>query len=70
MEKKSNKEILRLFGDEKCMLEVIAKRKKAWIGHVVRGDGLSNLVTERRIEDKRPKGRPRMGMIDDIMMES
>ena len=36
-EKKSNEEILRLVGEERCMLEVIAKRKKAWIGHVVRG---------------------------------
>ena len=28
------------------MLEVIAKRKKTWIGHVVRGDGLLKLVIE------------------------
>ena len=52
------------------MLEVIAKRKKAWIGHVMRGDGLLKLVIEGRIEDKRPNSRPRMGMIDDIMMGS
>ena len=52
------------------MLEVIAKRKKAWIGHVVRGDGLLKLVIEGRMEGKRSKGRPRMGMIDNIMMGS
>ena len=69
-EKKSNEEVLRLVGEERCMLEVIAKRKKAWIGHVVRGDGLLKLVIEGRMEGKRPRGRPRMGMIDDIMMGS
>ena len=36
-EKKSNEEILRLVGEERCMLKVIAKRKKAWSGYVVRG---------------------------------
>ena len=45
------------------MLEVIVKRKKAWIGHVVRGDGLLKLVIEGRMEDKRSMGRPRMGMM-------
>ena len=49
------------------MLEVIAKRKKAWIGHVVRGDGLLKVIEGR---SKRPRGRPRMGMMDDIMMGS
>src|SRR5271163_39453 len=69
-ERKSNEEILRLVGEERCMLEVIAKRKKVWIGHVVRGDGLLKLVIEGRMEGKRSKGRPRMGMIDGIIMES
>ena len=39
-EKKSNEEILRLVEEERCMLEVIAKSKKARISHVVRGDRL------------------------------
>src|SRR5277367_3819718 len=69
-EKKSNEEILRLVGEERRMLEVIAKRQKACIGHVVRGDGLLKLVTEGRMEGKRQKGRPRMTMTHDIMMKS
>ena len=36
-------------------------------GHVVRGDGLLKLVLEGRMENKRPRGRPRIGMIDDLM---
>ena len=72
-EKKNNEEIFRLVGEDKCMLEVVIdKSKKAWIGHVVRGDGLLKLtlVIERRMEGKRLRGRPRIGMIDDIMMGS
>ena len=52
------------------MLKAITKRKKAWISHAVRGDGLLKLVIEERMEGKRPKGRLRMGMIDDTMMGS
>ena len=38
MEKKSNEEIRMLVGEERCLLEVIAKRKKAWIiRRVLRG---------------------------------
>jgi len=52
------------------VLEVISKRKKAWIDHVVRVDEMLKLVIGGRMEGRRPKGRPRMGMIDDIMMGS
>ena len=37
---------------------------------MVRGDGLWKLVIEGRMEGKRPRGRPRTGMIDDILMGS
>src|SRR5271168_211386 len=61
-------EMDRLPAFERCMLDAIAKRKKAWIGHVVRGDGLLKLVIEGRMEGKRPRGRPRMGVIDYIVL--
>ena len=32
----------------------------------MRGDGLIKLVLEGRMERKRPRGRPRIGMIDDL----
>ena len=70
MKRIRNEEVLRLVGEERCMLEVITKRKKDWIGHGMRGDKLLKLVIEGRMEGKRPKGRPRMGMMDDIMMGS
>ena len=45
----------------------IIRRKKNWIGHVVRGEGLLKVVLEGRMEGKRPRGRPRMGMIDELI---
>ena len=42
-------------------------KKKNWIGHVLRGNGLLRDVLEGRMLEKRPKGRPRIGMIDDLM---
>jgi len=48
----------------------MAKRKKAWISHAVRGDGLLKLVIEERMEGKRPRGRLSIDMIDDILRGS
>ena len=47
--------------------EIIVRRKKNWIRHVVRVDWLLKLVLERRIENERARGRPKIGVIDDLM---
>jgi hypothetical protein len=52
--------------EERSLVETIVKRKKNWIGHVVRGVGLLKDVLEGIIEGKRPRGRARMGMIDKL----
>jgi hypothetical protein len=65
-DKKTNEEILSLVDEERCLMKTIIKRKKDWIGHVVRGDNLLKQVLEGRMEGKKPRGRPRMGMIDDL----
>ena len=38
-EKRTDEEVLKLIG-EKRMGEVIVQRKKNWIGHIIRYDGL------------------------------
>ena len=65
-DKKTNEEVLVAVGEERCFVQAIVKRKKNWIGHVVRGNSLSKLVIEGRMVGKKPRGRPRMGMIDDL----
>ena len=37
MKRRSIEEVLRLVEEQRCMFEVIAKRKKAWIGPVMTG---------------------------------
>ena len=42
--------MLEAVGEGKRIIETIERRKKNWIGHVVRGDGLSKVVLKGRIE--------------------
>src|SRR5258708_39887187 len=69
MDKKSNEEVLTIVNENRCLIRTIYQRKKNWIGHVLRGDGLLRDVLEGRMLGKRlPRGRrPRRGMIDDLM---
>ena len=65
-DKKKNEEVLAAIGEERSLVEAVVKRKKNWIGHIVRGEGLLKLALEGRMEGKRQRGRPRLGMIDDL----
>ena len=64
-EKKANEQVLREVREERSLLENVVKRKKNWIGHIVRGEGLLKHVMEGRTEGKRGRGRPRLGMISN-----
>src|SRR6478736_5813343 len=70
MDKRTNEQVLSSMNEKRSLIKTIWDRKKNWIGHVVRGDGLMKLVLEGRMEEKRPRGRPRMGMIDDVLDET
>ena len=64
-DKKMNEEVLTAVGEERCIVQAILKRKNNWIGHVMRGDSLLKTVIEGRMLGKKPRGRPRLCMIDD-----
>ena len=66
-QKISNEEVLKKVEEKRGLMETIHQRKKNWIGHVLRGEGLLRDVLEGRMTGKRPRGRPRMGMISDLM---
>ena len=70
MDKRTNEQVLSSMNEKRSVIKTIWDRKKNWIGHVVRGDGLMKLVLEGRIEGKRPRRRPRIGMIDDVLDET
>jgi hypothetical protein len=69
-EKKTNEQVLREVGEERSLWEKVVQRKKNWIGHIVRGEGLMKQVMEGRMEGKRGRGRPRMGMISELKESS
>ena len=46
MDKKTNEQVLREVGEERRLLQSVEKRKRNWIGHVVRGEGLMKKVME------------------------
>ena len=48
-------------------VETIVRRKKNWIGHIMRRDGLMKEYMESKMECKRRRGRKRIGMIDELM---
>src|SRR6476469_10585461 len=70
MDTRTNEQVLSFMNEKGSLIKTIWDRKKNWIGHVVRGDGLIKLVVEGRMEGKRPRERPRMGMIDDVLDET
>ena len=69
-DKMRNEEVLERVGTGRQLIEVLRYRKKTWIGHVLRGDGLMKEVLEGRMEGKRTRGRPRLGMLDDLITHS
>ena len=66
-DKRTNEEVLQIVGESRKLLQKIQERKKNWIGHVLRGEGLTLEVTEGRMEGKRGRGRKRIGMLDDLI---
>ena len=51
-EKITNEAVLKIVGEKQVMVDVIIQRKKNWIGHVVRGDGLLREVIEGKMDGK------------------
>ena len=65
-----NEEVLRRVNENRCLIINIYIRQKNWIGHILRGDGLLRDVTKGRMMGKRPRGRPRAGMMNELMEDS
>ena len=63
-QKRSNVSILESIGSRRELLAVVRKRQMAFLGHVVRADGLENLAVTGRIAGTRSRGRPRIKYLD------
>ena len=62
-DKISNEEVLKRVDENRCLMKTVYKRKKNWIGHVLRRDGLLRDVLEGRMMGKKVRGRPRIGVL-------
>ena len=62
--------MLRRVKENRCLITTIYRRQKNWIGHILRGDGLLKDVMEGKMMGKRRRGRPRTGMMDELMEDS
>src|SRR6476661_9380931 len=70
MDKRPNEQVLSSINEKRSLIKTIWDRKQNWIGHVVKGTDLMKLVLEGRMEGKKPRGRPRMDMIDNVLDET
>jgi len=61
-----DKEVLELVGEERKMVSLIIMRKKNWIGHISGHEGLRRDVIEGKMQSKRPRGKPRIGMLNEL----
>ena len=58
---------MRRVGESRTMMMTAARRKKNWIGHVIRWEGLLREVIEGKMVGKIGPGRPRIGMLDELL---
>jgi hypothetical protein len=65
-EKVSNKEVLERVDEERVLLQMIDRRKRRWLGHILRHDGLLLTTLEGRMEGRTTRGRKRLNMLSDL----
>jgi hypothetical protein len=68
-DKKKNVEVLDMVNERRQLITVIKRRKRRWIGHVLRGDGMLREVMEGRMNGERGRGRPRLGMLEEMKVD-
>jgi len=58
--KKTNAEVICLANKTPTLITNIKRKKKRWIGHILKYDNWLRTVYEERMEGKRQKGRKRI----------
>ena len=66
MNKRTNDQVLSSMNEKRTLIKTIWDRKNT----CCKGRWSDEISARRRMEGKRPSGRPRMGMIDDILDET
>jgi hypothetical protein len=66
----TNEDVLIRIEEERRLVNLIRERKRNWIGHVVRGEGLLKDVIEGQMEGSKRAGAPRTKMFDELIVSS
>ena len=68
-DKLTNEEVLSRVNESRGLMAHIKRRKSRWINHILRHENLLKIALEEWMEGKRPRGRNRKKMLNDIMEE-
>ena len=66
MDKVTNEDVLKKVNESKNMLNVIRRRKRKWIGHVLRHDEFLQEIFEGRTKGRSTRGRKRIQLLDGM----
>ena len=62
--RRTNVDILETIGSRRELVAVLRRRQMAFLGHIMRANGLENLAITGRISGNRGRGRPRKKYLD------
>ena len=62
----TNEEVLRKAGCQRKLMFNIRKRQLLFLGHVIRKEGLEELVLSGKVDGKKGRGRPRTTFMSSI----
>ena len=68
-DKLTNEEVLSRVNESRGLMAHMKRRKPRWIGHILHHESLLKIASEGLIEEKRPRGRMRRKMLDDMLEE-
>jgi len=69
-EKKINKEVFWIVGENRKLVSTVVTRKRKWIEHIILGESLMKDVLEGLMKGRMTRGRKRIGMLEELKEES
>ena len=64
--RRTNEAVLEMVGEKRELLKSVRERQLRFFGHVMRGNGLENIIITGMVEGRRGRGRPREKYVDGL----
>lgn len=65
--RRSNEEVLEMVGERRELMGAVRLRQLKFLGHVMRREGLENLIMTGMVEGTRGRGRPRVKYLEGLI---